>query len=66
MACRCVTYLSDTGAPTIVVPLRPATGGKQGSRDGGIVDQHTVHISHPRVGKHITFDGRFLHGVPAR
>jgi hypothetical protein len=53
-----VTYLSSAGAPTVV--LQHARNNIPGS--------HSVpsgFVSHPAVGKHISFDGRLLHGVPA-
>jgi hypothetical protein len=52
-----VTYLSDSGAPTVI--LNNLTDMPVGSpiKEG--------YVSHPQSGKHIVFDGRFLHGVPA-
>jgi hypothetical protein len=53
-----VTYLSGAGAPTVVL---------QHTRNN-IPGSHSVasgFVSHPAVGKHISFDGRLLHGVPA-
>lgn len=56
-----VTYLSDSGAPTLVAqhvspisldqPLTGAVGA--------------AHVCWPRHGKHLAFDGRLLHGSPA-
>lgn len=52
-----VTYLSDAGAPTMVVHHQPmAFRGTESVRH--------AFISHPRLGKHMSFDGRLLHGVP--
>ena len=52
-----VTYLSDTGAPTVIAPLAPiAAKGKRA------VPQ--IHVSHPSPGKHIVFRGDQLHGCP--
>ncbi len=49
-----VTYLSDFGAPTMVVdqmPIRPsATDVTECIRN--------AFVSHPRIGKHTSFDGR--------
>jgi hypothetical protein len=55
----CVTYLSDCGAPTCVVPIVPQPFVSSGGTRGGLpspdeVDQGAVHISHPRVGKRET------------
>jgi hypothetical protein len=61
----CVTYLTDCGAPTVVLPIKPAPGGQAAVHRVDDVDPDTVVLSHPRAGKHMVFDGRFLHGVPA-
>lgn len=50
-----VTYLSDTGAPTLVL---------HGAVEGPAMAVERVHVSWPWVGKHIAFDGRWLHGAP--
>eukprot|EP00808_Paulinella_micropora_P014954 g24171.t1 len=69
-----VTYLSDPfppgevevegltpGAPTIILEHTPPL---QHTEDhSGII--HAGYISWPQQGKHISFDGRFLHGAPA-
>lgn len=52
-----VTYLTDGGAPTLILEA-----------DGSGTDDSTqevkfAHVSHPRVGKHVCFDGRFLHSA---
>ena len=56
-----VTYLTDLGAPTMVVNCRVnyATGE-------WILPEETVEgfVSWPRQGKHLSFDGRFLHAAP--
>ena len=61
-----VTYLSDVGAPTLVldVPAPPTADApldpSQGAIGGGT-------LSYPKRGKHLVFDGRHLHGaVPTR
>ncbi len=54
-----VTYLTDDGAPTMVY---------EGSMpDEGLIDRgmNGAFISWPRRGKHLSFDGRFLHGAPS-
>jgi hypothetical protein len=51
-----VTYLSDFGAPTMAVTQRPIVSGSSEFR--------SAFVSHPRQGKHMSFDGRMLHGVP--
>ena len=57
-----VTYVSETGGPTLVVdktlPLRPSQEGAAGSCGAGF-------LSWPKTGKHMVFDGRFLHGAPS-
>ena len=56
-----VTYLTDAGAPTVVVPKRMSPDGQLevASSSGD------VFLSYPSKGKHTVFDGRFLHAVPA-
>ena len=49
-----VTYITGMGAPTVVIPL--------GRRDDGCA--RSCFISYPTRGKHIVFDGRWLHGAP--
>ncbi|KAG5190008.1 hypothetical protein JKP88DRAFT_299890 [Tribonema minus] len=56
-----VTYLSDVGGPTVVLNKRdPVTCGD--SLEGTIT---RCCLSRPAVGKHMCFDGRYLHGAPA-
>ena len=53
-----VTYLSSVGAPTVIL---------QHTRNN-VPGSHSVpcaFVSHPAAGKHVSFDGRLLHGVPA-
>ena len=53
-----VTYLSSEGAPTLVVDARLSPEGKYVEAVGD------AHIVPPRVGRHVRFDGRLLHGAP--
>jgi hypothetical protein len=59
-----VTYLSDCGTPTVILHQRspPPDDVDKKTLQGDVC---TAWISHPRVGKHIAFDGRLLHGAPA-
>ena len=59
-----VTYLTAVGAPTIALNYRidPTTGAyiepsSDGKDPGG-------YVSWPKVGKQMSFDGRFLHAAP--
>ena len=56
-----VTYLSDAGAPTAVAAQR------RPDIEAGVRLQarRRVCLSFPSVGKHFSFDGRYLHGAPA-
>jgi hypothetical protein len=49
-----VSYLSSQGAPTLIIPI---------SAHDGLASDH-VYISYPCRGKHISFDGRWLHSAP--
>ena len=55
-----VTYLTDHGAPTVVLDK---VSDADGSVEPGPVQ--TGFVSYPRVGKHLSFDGRLLHAAPA-
>ena len=65
-----VTYLSDVGAPTLVLEVPSPRRTSREQPDSG----HEAHgaigggaLSYPRQGKHLVFDGRLLHGaVPTR
>ena len=59
-----VTYLSDFGAPTMALNYRvnALTGEYVIPSDEESVEGY---ISWPRCGKHLSFDGRFLHAAPA-
>ncbi|GMI51834.1 hypothetical protein ScalyP_jg1136 [Parmales sp. scaly parma] len=54
-----VTYLSDLGAPTVV--LDKMVDGIQTGSSVGDIDK--AWVSFPRTGKHLAFDGRNLHAV---
>jgi len=56
-----VTYLTELGGPTVILE-------KVGSvmcKECFYGDTHTAYFSWPRSGKHISFDGRWLHGAPS-
>ena len=58
-----VTYLSDAGVPTLILDKKtppPSDPEKQGLN--GSVNK--AWLSHPSFGKHVAFDGRYLHGAP--
>lgn len=59
-----VTYISDYGAPTLVLSQKspPIDDIKKKTLEKGI---SKAWLSHPKLGKHIAFDGRLLHGAPA-
>jgi hypothetical protein len=59
-----VTYLTDFGAPTVVLDKRsnPPDDVDRKSLQGDI---RKGWLSHPKLGKHMAFDGRLLHGAPA-
>lgn len=59
-----VTYLSNVGAPTLILDKKspPPSDVNKASLNGSI---HQGWLSHPIMGKHIAFDGRLLHGAPA-
>jgi len=58
-----ITYLSDTGVPTLILDKRspPPSDVEKKSLNGSIKNGW---LSHPSFGKHVAFDGRFLHGGP--
>uniref|UniRef100_A0A7S4BXZ0 Uncharacterized protein n=1 Tax=Chrysotila carterae TaxID=13221 RepID=A0A7S4BXZ0_CHRCT len=56
-----VTYLSDVGAPTVVVGHRSqlmASAHNEGEAAG-------ADCCWPRAGRHLSFDGQLLHGAPS-
>ena len=64
-----VTYLSSGiagGAPTVILDrmLARGAGGKEVTLSKEPISR--MFVSHPRILKHTAFDGRLLHGVPAR
>eukprot|EP00933_Yihiella_yeosuensis_P082696 TRINITY_DN9666_c0_g1_i1.p1 TRINITY_DN9666_c0_g1~~TRINITY_DN9666_c0_g1_i1.p1 ORF type:complete len:424 (-),score=88.41 TRINITY_DN9666_c0_g1_i1:196-1467(-) len=59
-----VTYLSDTGAPTLILEaVEPPEGDGGGATKPLAISR--AHVSHPQIGKHISFDGRWLHAAPS-
>lgn len=59
-----VTYLSDEGAPTIVLD-QPCPARVGDPLDDGTAPIRAGWLSFPKPGKHVRFDGRLLHGAPA-
>lgn len=58
-----VTYLTDVGSPTLVLDKRsPRPDDSQKKSLNGPIRRGW--LSHPAVGKHMSFDGRLLHGAP--
>ena len=57
-----VTYLGDAGAPTLVADKTPPVMYEDIEAFRGAIT-HAV-LSHPETGKHLSFDGRMLHGAP--
>lgn len=67
-----VTYLGDVGAPTLIIeraPGCPYAAVACGESDPETSDPRgavaCTYVSQPRTGKHLVFDGRWLHGAPA-
>ena len=58
-----VTYLSDSGAPTLVFPAA-RLDGTTGAYPAG--ELRSAVFVPPATGRHLCFDGRLLHGAPAR
>ncbi|KAL7538649.1 hypothetical protein ACHAWF_006161 [Thalassiosira exigua] len=58
-----ITYLSDSGVPTLILDKRspPPSDKDKKSLNGSI---SKAWLSHPCFGKHVAFDGRYLHGAP--
>lgn len=68
-----VTYLCDSGAPTVVMPVEIDTSGADvrvtgeampGVPGDGAQGPTTATLSYPRRGRHLAFNGRALHGCP--
>ena len=57
-----VTYLGDAGAPTMVADKTPPVMYEDVSAFRGAITNAV--LSHPETGKHLSFDGRMLHGAP--
>jgi len=58
-----VSYLSNIGAPTMALNYRvnPLTGDYMSPPPTEVVESY---ISWPKLGKHLSFDGRYLHAAP--
>ena len=58
-----ITYLCDTGVPTLILDKRspPPIDIEKKSLNGTV---RKAWLSHPMFGKHVAFDGRLLHGAP--
>lgn len=62
-----VTYLSDDGAATLLAPhviLDAASGGQYAS-EAPPGEPPCAMLVPPKTGRHLCFDGRWLHGAPA-
>lgn len=58
-----VTYLCSSGVPTLVLEKVPTPGSRAGpSEDGFPVERGWLSV--PAPGKHIRFNGAWLHGAP--
>eukprot|EP00977_Amphora_coffeiformis_P028800 scaffold37161_cov153-Amphora_coffeaeformis.AAC.1 len=57
-----VTYLTDCGAPTVVLDRPSPQQGNMEALNGDIAKGW---LCHPTRGRHLAFDGRLLHGAPA-
>ena len=58
-----VTYLCDTGVPTLVVEKAPTASSRDGPPEDGLPIERGW-LSAPAAGKHIRFRGAWLHGAP--
>mmetsp|Transcript_13095 Transcript_13095/g.24612 ORF Transcript_13095/g.24612 Transcript_13095/m.24612 type:complete len:436 (-) Transcript_13095:14-1321(-) len=58
-----VTYLTSVGAPTLALNYRvnPLTGEYMSPQDEANFE---AYVSCPKRGKHLSFDGRYLHAAP--
>jgi hypothetical protein len=57
-----ITYLSNVGAPTLVLDRKSPPPNEAAKLAGEI---RRGWLSGPRLGKHVAFDGSLLHGAPA-
>ncbi|CAM9251161.1 unnamed protein product [Choristocarpus tenellus] len=58
-----VTYLSSNGGPTVILQKQ---GPMECEDEEGVEGEAPRSwVSHPSIGKHISFDGRYLHAAPA-
>ena len=64
-----VTYLTDLGAPTVVLKCKVASSTGTACMGDGLPDPskhvNTGFISWPKKGKHLSFDGQMLHAAPS-
>ena len=67
-----VSYMSDLGAPTVAVPVSPfdIEQSLPKSKEHFENDENELivsegYVSFPKIGKHMVFNGHYLHGVPA-
>ena len=67
-----VSYMSDLGAPTVAVPVSPfdIEQSLPKSKEHFENDENELivsegYVSFPKIGKHMAFNGHYLHGVPA-
>lgn len=59
-----ITYLSDIGVPTLILNKHSPPPEDEGKVSlAGTIEQG--YLSYPKIGKHIAFDGRMLHGASA-
>ena len=58
-----VTYLSSIGAPTMAINYR--VNPLNGEYIDTPIDDTECFISWPKKGKHLSFDGRYLHAAPS-
>jgi hypothetical protein len=65
-----VTYLTSLGAPTVALPVVADIHGRAQAATSSTIASPSVsssmsaYLSFPLRGKHFSFDGRLLHGVP--
>jgi len=57
-----VTYVTESGAPTLVLDHVPPVMYEDVEQFRGAIG--TGYLSFPKRGKHVAFDGRLLHGAP--